>query len=199
MDYKNFAEKIIELKDKDLKLRNKLVKAKKLGEGYDKQMEQLHNKNAEELDTIIKIIGYPSAEKVGKKASEATWLIIQHAIGKPDFMKKCMKLLEEEAKQNKSEKIHSAYLADRIAVFEGKLQLYGTQFDWDKEGNLSPHNYDDLERVNERRKSIGLVDIEEQTLILRRQAENENLFPPKDSIKRKREREKWKKKVGWIQ
>jgi hypothetical protein len=90
-----------------------------------------------------------------------------------------------------------AFLKDRIAVFEGKLQLYGTQFDWDKLGNLSPNPFDDLNKVNERRKSIGLNTIEEQTEIMREQVKSENQSPPKDFEKRKQEIEQWKKNVGW--
>ena len=43
---------------------------------------------------IINATGYPTIDKVGKEASEATWLIIQHSIGQPEFMKKCAKQLE---------------------------------------------------------------------------------------------------------
>jgi hypothetical protein len=93
--------------------------------------------------------------------------------------------------------ISLAYLTDRIAVLEGKPQLYGTQFDWDKHGNLSPNLFDDLNKVNERRKSIGLNTIEEQTEIMREQVKSENQSPPKDFEKRKQEIEQWKKNVGW--
>lgn len=39
-------------------------------------------------------IGYPTEDRVGKEAATAAWLVIQHAIEQPDFMKKCRKLLE---------------------------------------------------------------------------------------------------------
>lgn len=44
-------------------------------------MEQLHNRNAKILNDIIEAIGYPTIDKVGKEASEAAWLVIQHSIG----------------------------------------------------------------------------------------------------------------------
>ena len=89
-------------------------------------------------------------------------------------------------------------MTDRIAVFENKPQLYGTQFDWDENGELSPKNFDDLIKVNLRRNSIGLNSLEKQTEIIRKQAKNENQLPPTDFEKRKIEMEKWKKSVGWI-
>lgn len=197
MNYKGISERIIGLKNEDLELRDKLIESGQLGKGYDEEIEKLHNRNAEKLNEIIDSIGYPTIEKVGKEANEAAWLIIQHSIGQPDFMKKCVKLLENEVSENRASSRNLAYLTDRIAVFENKLQLYGTQFDWDKNGELSPNSFDDLTKVNQRRKSIGLNTLEEQAKIIRARAKNENQTPPIDFEKRKQEMEEWKKKVGW--
>ncbi|TFB28484.1 DUF6624 domain-containing protein [Pedobacter alluvionis] len=160
-------------------------------------MKELHNENAKILNDIIDAFGYPTIDKVGKEANEAAWLVIQHSIGQPQFMKKCAKLLEIAVSESKADSKSLAYLTDRIAVFEGKPQLNGTQFDWDENGNLSPNLFDELNKVNERRKSIGLNTLEEQTEILRRQVIDENQSPPKDFEKRKQEIEQWKKNVGW--
>ncbi len=65
MDYKSIAAKIVELKDADLELRNSLVQSGQLGQGYNKEMENLHNRNAEILNGIIDTIGYPTTDKVG--------------------------------------------------------------------------------------------------------------------------------------
>lgn len=185
------------LKNADITLRAKLIQNGQLSDGYNEEMKELHNKNAKILNEIISTIGYPTTDKVGKEASEAAWLVIQHSIGQPDFMKKCVKLLEGAVRENKANSKNSAYLNDRIAVFEGKPQLYGTQFDWDENGELSPNTFDDLTKVNERRESIGLNSLEEQTDIIRKQAENENQSPPTDFEKRKVEIEQWRKSVGW--
>lgn len=198
MDYLGIAEKIIDIKNADLTLRDKLVQNGQLSKGYHEEMKALHNKNATLLNDIIDTIGYPTIDKVGQEASEAAWLIIQHAIGRPEFMKKCATLLAIAVNENKADPKNLAYLTDRIAVFEGNPQLYGTQFDWDEFGNLSPNLFDNLIKVNERRKSLGLNTLEEQTEIIRIQVEKENQSPPTDYEKRKREIEDWKKNVGWI-
>jgi hypothetical protein len=161
-------------------------------------METLHIKNAEKLNEIIDEIGFPTIEKVGIEASESAWLIIQHSISKPEFMKKCLKLLENVAIENKDYEKNLASLTDRISVLEGKPQLYGTQFDWDKNGELSPNEYDDLLKVNFRRLKIGFNTIEEQTQIIRIQAEKENQTAPKNLHVREKEFNLWKIKVGWI-
>lgn len=199
MDYPNIAEKIIELKNADFELRDKLVQSGRLGEGYNEEMAELHNKNAAILNEIIDTIGYPRIDKVGKAANQAAWFIIQHSIGKPYFMKKCCQLLEGAVIKNKANPKDLAYLTDRIASFEGKPQHYGTQFDWDENGTLNPNTFDDLTKVNQRRKSVGFNTLEEQTKIIRNQAKQENHFPPVNFEKRKADFEKWKKKVGWTE
>ncbi|WBV56949.1 hypothetical protein PFY10_00660 [Chryseobacterium daecheongense] len=198
MSHNHFAERIIELKNEDLELRDQLIKRGELGEGYHKEMEQLHSRNAKKLNDIMDIIGYPGIDKLGKEASEAAWLIIQHAIGQPEFMRKCVRLLKDAVDEQKADPKNLAYLSDRIAVFEGKPQLYGTQFDWNENGEMVPNFVDNIAKVNERRKSIGLNTLEEQAAIIREQVKRENQLPPEDFSKRKNEVEAWKKKVGWI-
>lgn len=198
MIYKTISEAIIELREADLKLRGMLIQKGMLGDGYNREMEQLHIRNADILDGLIDEIGYPTIDKVGAEASEAAWLVIQHSISKPDFMEKCLGLLQEVVKDCRANPKNLAYLADRVAVFRGRKQLYGTQFDWDKMGQLSPKPYDNRTKVNQRRKSIGLNSLEEQTTLLRAQAKNENESPPKDFEKRKLKIDEWRRAVGWI-
>lgn len=198
MDFTSISEKIILLEREDSKLRNELIKKGTLSKGYNKEMETLHNRNAKELSLIMDINGYPTSDKVGKEASEAAWLIIQHSIGQPNFIKKCATLLKEAVDENKEDPKYLAYLTDRIAVFEGKPQLYGTQFDWDESGEMSPNPFDDLTKVNHRRKSIGINTLDEQIKIMRERVKSENQHPPKNFEERKREFDEWRKTVGWI-
>ncbi len=191
-----FENRLIELSEKDLELRTKLMKEGKLSENYNSEMEALHNKNADELQQLIEEFGFPFEQIVGKKAANAAWLIIQHSISKPEFMRYCKAKMEE----NKVDfnKIHLAYLTDRIAFFEGKQQLFGTQFDWNENDKLVPIEFDTIDLVNQRRKSIGLNSLEEQTKIIRDRAISENQKPPQDYKKRKKEFDLWREKVGWI-
>jgi len=198
MDYPKIAKEIVELQNADLELRDKLIENGQLFDGYNQEMAALHNRHAEILNKIIDKIGYPTVEKVGKEANEAAWLVIQHSIGQPEFMKKCAVLLEKAVVENQADAKQLAYLTDRIAVFEGEAQLYGTQFDWDAGGEMNPNPFDDLEKVNRRRKTIGLNLLEEQTEIIRKQMIAENQKPPADLKERTKQSDEWRKKVGWI-
>ncbi|MEL6485433.1 MAG: DUF6624 domain-containing protein, partial [Bacteroidota bacterium] len=162
-----------------------------------KEMEKMHTQHAGILDKIMDSIGYPTIDKVGKEGSEAAWLVIQHAIGQPDFMRKAAELLKIAVQGKQANPVNLAYLMDRISVFEERPQTYGTQFDWDENGEMSPQYIDDVEAVNQRRKSIGLNSLEEQIHIMRERVKQEQETPPTDYFQRKEEIEKWKKSVGW--
>ncbi|MEP1855854.1 hypothetical protein [Nonlabens ulvanivorans] len=58
--------------------------------------------------------------------------------------------------------------------------------------------YDDLNKVNERRKALDLPTLEEQTQMIRQRAKEEKQSTPTNLEKRKKEIRAWKKKVGWI-
>ncbi len=182
----------------DLAMRDRLLSQGELHEGYHPEMEALHLKHAAELDKMIDEIGYPTINKVGREASDAAWLVIQHSISSPGFMRKCLRLLEQEVSQKKVDPKHLAYLSDRIAVFEGRPQKYGTQYDWDDTGVLSPNHMDDIEQVNQRRADIGLGTIAENTQLIRDRTEREGGRPPSDLAKRNLAYEEWRRKVGWI-
>ncbi len=194
----SIAQNIIEMRDADLELRGKLVRTGELFDGYNQEMEAMHNRNADALDRIVESIGYPTAEKVGREASEAAWLVIQHSISRPGFMRKCARLLETAVSEGRADAKHLAYLTDRIAVYEGRPQLYGTHFDWNENGEMGPASLDDVKAVNERRQAIGLNSIEEQTKIIREQVIREGNKPPANIKERNEQADRWRSRVGWI-
>ncbi|MEM6316088.1 MAG: DUF6624 domain-containing protein [Bacteroidota bacterium] len=198
MKYSVIAKTILQLQQADLQLRDQLIQKRLLGKGHHPAMEKLHNENAQKLAKIMNDIGYPTIAKVGKEASDAAWLIIQHAISQPAFMKKCLQSLREAVKNQEANPKNVAYLSDRIATFEDQPQLYGTAFDWDESGQLSPKPFNDLEKVNQRRKSLGMNTLEEQTKLMRQRAKKEYEEPPADFEQRKQEYNVWRRKVGWI-
>lgn len=198
MQYPQHAAAIIAMKAADLALRDQLLQQNALNEGYHPAMAALHAQHARQLQAIMEAIGYPTIDRVGAEGSAAAWLLIQHAIGCPSFMKRSLVLLEQVVRDQQANPQELAYLSDRIAVFEGQPQLYGTQFDWDAEGRMSPQPYDDLDQVNRRRAALGLNTLEAQTALLRARVLAEGQRPPEDRAAHRQAYETWKKEVGWI-
>lgn len=181
----------------DQQLRAELAMDGSLYEGYHPRMEEVHNRNATRLQEIIQQYGWPGISKAGKDGEEAAWLIVQHAISNPDFQRKVLALLEQIT-PDEIEPWQLAHLEDRIRSLEGRLQLYGTQFDWDENGFMSPYPaIENPDNVDERRQKVGLRPLEEAIQYQREVASVVNEKPPKNLAEKRRKMEEWAKSVGW--
>jgi len=181
---KSIANELIAMARHDLQVREQLLKAGKLSPGYHPEMEQLHLKNASRLEEIMNTIGYPTRSKVGEEASEAAWLIVQHAISKPALMKKCYTLLSEAPNDVNPQNL--AYLHDRICYFEGRPQKFGTQFD---DRGLYP--VEDKAEMIQQRKALHL-SAHDEGLIVECKYAGTDLHPHDNEFNL------WRKRVGWI-
>lgn len=188
--------KLKAMAEADLEMRSALAAAGVLFDGYHPEMEALHIANAQALEKIIDDIGgWPQEDIAGKEGAEAAWLIAQHAISLPDFQRRVLVLLKESA--GHVPPAHAAYLEDRIRKFEGRPQLYGTQFDWDENGVLTTGPIEDKAGVDKRRAAVGLPPLTEKITDMRRRAAAEGEKPPADLKERNKKAEQWAKKVGW--
>lgn len=74
--------------------------------------------------------------------------------------KKYIGLLRKAVAENRASPTHLTYLEDRLLQLEIKPQIYGTQIDIT--GNKpKPYPVIEPDKLNERRKSVGLEPIEE--------------------------------------
>ena len=165
--------------------------------GYEPLMARVHQRNAQRLRRIIEAIGWPGADLVGPDGAEASWLILQHAISEPDLLRRALPLLRAAAREGKADPAHAAMLEDRIRFFEGRPQRYGTQLDWDADGNLSPGEVEDPQRLAERRAAVGLPPLEEQIEDARSRATAEGDLPPADYQAYLDARDRWAFDAGW--
>lgn len=198
MKYPHHAQALAAMQQADLRLRRELLNQSTFHDGYHPAMEALHLAHAERLQAIMLQIGYPTPEKVGAEGHQAAWLVIQHAISRPTFMRYAATQLSEAVEAGTGDAQHLAYLQDRIAVLSGAPQRYGTQFDWDADGQLSPLTIDDPAAVDARRKALGLPSLAAQTAHIRAQAAAEGQRPPTDRVAKQQQYDAWRKAVGWL-
>jgi len=180
----HIAQELIEMARLDLHVREKLLKEGELSEGYNPKMEAVHKKNAARLEQIIDDIGYPTKSKVGIEASEAAWLIVQHAISEPALMKRCWQLIQKTEDINPQ---NLAYLYDRICYFEGKPQKYGTQFD-----SRGLYPVEDKKEMIRLRKELKLKAHDEDMIFESKADLTVDLHLDDKTFN------EWRKKVGWI-
>lgn len=169
-----------------------------LFKGYNARMREVHERNAAVLEEYLSAFGWPGFHLADRDGAEAAWRIAQHAIGMPAFQRRCLKLLQAAVSRGDAEAQHAAYLEDRIAFNERRPQKYGTQFDWDENGDMSPYDVDDFKAVDRRRRTLGMTPFAEHIAHMREQWRKSNERAPTDWKARQREIVEWARGVGWI-
>jgi hypothetical protein len=126
-----------------------------------KKQNEIDRKNLARLEKIVKQHGWPGKSLVGQEASQAAFLIVQHA----DLanQKKYFPLLKKAAVEGEARLADAAMLEDRILMREGKKQIYGTQVHLGPEtgGKLELYPIEDEEHVDKRRAAVGLPPLAE--------------------------------------
>jgi len=113
------------------------------------------------LKACIRKHGWPRLSDVGKEASRAAWLIVQHSDRDIAFQKKCLELMRQAVAHGEASAEDLAYLEDRVLVNTGKWQLYGTQFYKDSKGTYKERPIKDRKNLAKRRKEAGMQPFSE--------------------------------------
>lgn len=192
------GKQLLEMAKEDMETRAVLAKDGLIYSGYHPKMKAIHDRNAENLREIIREFGWPTKTIVGEAASEAAWLILQHAISHPDLLRSSLELLKVASDKQEINPQNYACLYDRICLFEGKPQLYGTQFIFDENGEYIPWEIEDRESVNMRRSKMGFPSLEETWLEHKRHFAAEEKLPAGWSKKESDEGfQNWAIEAGW--
>lgn len=184
------------MRENDLRVRSETIKGSSVFASYHPRMEEVHMRNGARLKEIIAEYGWPGRSLVGEDGMIAAWFIAQHAIGDPPFQRKALKLLKAAHRKGEVSAQAVAFLQDRICVFEGRPQVYGTQFEPDEHGVYRPCQMIDPERANERRKAIGMEALEERAAAVNADQRPEKITA-REYTRYKTNYQNWLRKVGW--
>jgi hypothetical protein len=108
--------------------------------------------NQKELQEILDKYGWLPISKVGVRANEAIFYIIQHS--NIDMMDKYFPQLQELAKKSEAKKTDAAMMEDRLLMWKGKKQKYGTQASWIN-GRSAIWPIEEPDKVDSLRKDAG--------------------------------------------
>lgn len=193
----DWRNQLIAAAARDIETRTRLARSGALFGGYHPEMEAVHLENAALLDRVYDAIGWPGRKLLGDEGAAAAFLILQHAISRPELQRRGLGLMLDAIPAGEANALDAAYLSDRIAVFEGREQTFGTQFDWDHNGQLSPATVHNEAGLDERRASVGLPPMSETIAHMRANAAAEGDSAPADYAKRRTEFDAWARRVGW--
>lgn len=184
---------LLDMEARDQALRGELTASGELTHGYHPRLEELHRANSSRLRQIIAVFGWPGIALVGEKGARAAWRIALHAVSEPGFMRQCRDLIDAASQKQDAPRWQFAIIDDRIRVYEGKPQRYGTQLRLGANG-LEPHPLENESRINSMRMQAGLPPLAQFLAKARLQ--------PQPAVAEQAKRDaadlEFRRSVGWI-
>lgn len=129
------------------------------------RMAAIDSANTTWLKAVVARRGWPGRSAVGPEASNAAFLIVQHAVQDSAFQAQALSLMERGVAKGEVRGADVAMLADRVAVHRGQPQRYGTQAKL-LEGRLVLDPIADSAHVDERRAALGMPPLREYVRLL---------------------------------
>ncbi len=110
--------------------------------------------NIIKIEQILDKYGWAGPDVVGKQGSETIFSVIQHSDIKTQ--EKYLPMMRMAVKNKKADAGSLAMLEDRVALREGKKQIYGSQIGRDEKVSFYVDVLEDPDNVDKRRAKIGL-------------------------------------------
>jgi|SRR5450432_250850 len=114
--------------------------------------------NKRKVTKILDEKGWVGIDLVGHKANETLFLVIQHA--DLQTQEKYLPMMREAVKKGNASNSSLALLEDRIAIREGRKQIYGSQVGMNSKTNeMYVQPLENPETVDSRRATMGLAPL----------------------------------------
>lgn len=120
-----------------------------------KVIDEKDSVNLIKVKSILEKYGWLGADVISQQGSQTLFLVIQHA--DPVTQEKYLPMMREAVKNKKASGGNLALLEDRVALEQGKKQIYGSQIGRDQEtGKPYILPLEDPDNVDKRRAAVGL-------------------------------------------
>lgn len=131
------------------------------------KMAKIDRINKIKIRSILNSYGWVERSKIGQKASSGIFYAVQHT--DLVFIEKFFPMLKALAEAGEAKKTEFATMQDRILMWRGKRQIYGTQCTESLrlDGKLVVWPIEDPSNVNNRRKEMGFdLSVEDNAKLL---------------------------------
>lgn len=158
---KNVNAVLERLFDADQSVRGKAATTGAHLKEYQESADEQHKQDSIDQKTVFYILdkyGWLSEKEISSKASSGIFYVIQHA--GLDTQIKYQDLVIQAFRKKQIGDYEYAIFIDRIKMFEGKNQLYGTQLGMDNIGNLFLYPVEDITKLDSIRTLAGLQPFE---------------------------------------
>lgn len=160
--YKEITQQLLSIDESDQKYRNQIDETishfrnnSKEAKELFKNMKTTDSLNLIQVEKILSKYGWLGADKIGIQANTTLFMVIQHADLPAQL--KYLPVMRTAVKQGNAKAASLALLEDRVALKQGKKQIYGSQVSWNMETNVSfVAPLEDPDNVDKRRTAVGL-------------------------------------------
>lgn len=161
MELAEIANELIEMHNRDRELVRDSIDPKHQDKARLAMINAIDRAHAARLKEIVDAIGWPTRGTVGLEATEGAYLVIQHAGHDTVFQERCLEMMHDLVDRGELPAPYIALLTDRIRVFNGQPQVYGTQMTLarNSEGVMRPVPITAIEfpdQLDERRSEMGM-------------------------------------------
>lgn len=112
------------------------------------------------VENILDRFGWLGPDEVSRKGNQALFLVIQHA--DLETQMKYLPMMRKAVKNNKANPDELALLEDRVALRQGKRQIYGSQIGRNNDtGEYYVLPLEDPDNVDKRRATMGMSPLSE--------------------------------------
>ena len=129
---------------------------------YFNHMATIDMQNKIKIKSMLDKYGWIGQSKIGKKAAEGIFYVVQHT--DLEFVEKYFTQFKQLAEKGEADPTRCAQMEDRLLMWKGKKQIYGTQANSilrpDKSYAIWP--IENPGGVNELRKKIGFTTTVEE-------------------------------------
>ncbi|HET6224753.1 MAG TPA: DUF6624 domain-containing protein [Bacteroidia bacterium] len=163
---KSLIKRLDTIYDTDQKYRRQIPNIEKKYGLNSKEMKahwkiinEVDSINLVKIEEIVNEFGWLGKDIIGSKGNSTLFLVIQHA--NLITLKKYLPIIQDAVKKENASPTDLALLEDRIALGEGRKQIYGSQVIRDPKTHkwiIAP--IEDEKNVDERRANIGLEPLE---------------------------------------
>jgi hypothetical protein len=119
-----------------------------------KEIEVTDARNLQLITKLLDEHGWPKKSEVGTTGTSTVFLVIQHS--NLPTMEKYFPLAKQAMERGDLAKPNFALLQDRLLMWQGKPQIYGSQLKGGPDGKMAFHPIEDEAHVDERRAAIGM-------------------------------------------
>jgi hypothetical protein len=119
--------------------------------------QAIHEVDAANEAALVKLVpteGWFGSSRYGEDASRAAFEILEHS--DKDLQRRFLPAIEDFVAFGDAPGQVYALMYDRVAVSDGRPQRYGSQLHCEN-GRMAPYPMEDPSSIDERRRSVGLV------------------------------------------